>query len=36
MLQFKSFTGGPYETNSFLVQAPGGRVLFDAPEGADA
>jgi glyoxylase-like metal-dependent hydrolase (beta-lactamase superfamily II) len=35
MLQFKSFTGGPYETNSFLVQAPGGGVLFDAPEGAD-
>jgi glyoxylase-like metal-dependent hydrolase (beta-lactamase superfamily II) len=36
MLQFKSFTGGPYETNSFLVQAPGGGVLFDAPQGADA
>jgi hydroxyacylglutathione hydrolase len=36
MLQFKSFTGGPYETNCFLVEAPGGRVLFDAPEGADA
>ena len=36
MLQFKSFTGGPYETNCFLVQAPRGGVLFDAPEGADA
>ena len=35
MLQFKSFTGGPYETNCFLVDAPGGKVLFDAPEGAD-
>ena len=36
MLQFKSFTGGPYETNCFLVDAPGGKVLFDAPEGSDA
>ena len=36
MLQFKSFTGGFFETNCFLVEAPGGKVLFDAPEGADA
>jgi glyoxylase-like metal-dependent hydrolase (beta-lactamase superfamily II) len=36
MLQFKSFTGGPFETNCFLVEAPEGRILFDAPEGADA
>lgn len=35
MLRFKSFTGGPYETNCYLVDAPGGKVLFDAPEGAD-
>lgn len=35
MLQFKSFTGGAYATNCFLVDAPGGKVLFDAPEGAD-
>ena len=36
MPQFKTFTGGPYETNCFLLEAPGGGVLFDAPEGADA
>jgi glyoxylase-like metal-dependent hydrolase (beta-lactamase superfamily II) len=36
MLKFKTFTGGPFETNCFLVEAPGGNILFDAPEGADA
>jgi len=36
MLKFKTFTGGPYETNCFLVEAPGGNILFDAPEGADS
>lgn len=36
MLKFKSFTGGPYETNCFLVEGPEGGILFDAPEGADA
>jgi len=30
------FTGGPLDTNAFLVEAPGGRILFDAPQGADA
>jgi len=35
MLQFKSFTGGEYATNCFLVEAPRGRILFDAPEGVD-
>ena len=35
MLKFKTFTGGPYETNCFLVEAPRGNILFDAPEGAD-
>lgn len=35
MLRFKSFTGGPYETNCFLVEGPQGNILFDAPEGAD-
>jgi glyoxylase-like metal-dependent hydrolase (beta-lactamase superfamily II) len=35
MLKFKTFTGGAYETNCFLVEAPGGNILFDAPEGAD-
>ncbi|MBE2179900.1 MAG: MBL fold metallo-hydrolase [Chthoniobacterales bacterium] len=36
MEEFKIFTGGDYETNSFLLQAPRGGILFDAPEGADA
>jgi hydroxyacylglutathione hydrolase len=36
MLKFKTFTGGPFDTNCFLVEAPGGNILFDAPEGADA
>jgi hydroxyacylglutathione hydrolase len=36
MPKFKSFTGGPFATNCFLVDAPGGGILFDAPEGADA
>jgi glyoxylase-like metal-dependent hydrolase (beta-lactamase superfamily II) len=35
MLKFKTFTGGDYATNSFLVEAPQGKILFDAPEGAD-
>ncbi len=35
MFEFKTFTGGPYDTNCFLVEAPGGNILFDAPEGAD-
>lgn len=35
MLRFKSFTGGPYQTNCFLVHGPAGDILFDAPEGAD-
>ena len=35
MLKFKTFTGGPFETNCILVEAPGGNILFDAPEGAD-
>lgn len=34
-MRFKSFTGGPYETNCYAAEAPGGLVLFDAPEGAD-
>ncbi len=35
MHQFKTFTGGPYETNCYLLEAPGGNILFDAPAGAD-
>ena len=34
-MKFKTFTGGPYATNCFAAEAPGGLVLFDAPEGAD-
>ena len=30
----KTFTGGVYETNSFLIPCPGGNLLIDAPEGA--
>lgn len=32
---WKIFTGGPLDTNAVLVRAPGGTVLFDAPQGAD-
>lgn len=35
MKQFKKFTGGAYETNSYLLETPEGNILFDAPEGAD-
>lgn len=34
-MKFKSFTGGPYSTNSFAAETPAGLVLFDAPEGSD-
>lgn len=36
MFRFKTFTGGPFGTNCFRVEAPEGAILFDAPEGADA
>jgi len=36
MNQFKIFTGGVLDTNSFLHAAPEGNILFDAPQGADA
>lgn len=35
MNQFKMFTGGVLDTNSFLYSAPEGNILFDAPQGAD-
>jgi glyoxylase-like metal-dependent hydrolase (beta-lactamase superfamily II) len=31
---YKAFCGGIFETNSYLVEAPQGWILFDAPEGA--
>jgi hydroxyacylglutathione hydrolase len=36
MNQFKTFTGGPLDTNAFFLESPGGNILFDAPQGADA
>lgn len=30
----KMFTGGPFETNSYLISSPEGNILVDAPEGA--
>lgn len=35
MIQFKQFTGGMLETHAYLLEFPKGRVLIDAPEGAD-
>jgi hydroxyacylglutathione hydrolase len=34
MLQFQTFVGGIFDTNSYLVQAPGGNILIDAPTGS--
>lgn len=36
MKLLREFTGGPLDTNAFLVEAPEGHILFDAPQGADA
>ncbi|MGA9579668.1 MAG: MBL fold metallo-hydrolase [Terrimicrobiaceae bacterium] len=36
MNRFKTFTGGVFDTNCFYYQAPGGGILFDAPQGADS
>ncbi|MGC1480839.1 MAG: MBL fold metallo-hydrolase [Chthoniobacterales bacterium] len=35
-IRFEEFTGGPLDTNAFLIAAPGGNLLIDAPQGADA
>lgn len=35
MNRFKTFTGGVLDTNCFLHESPRGRILFDAPQGAD-
>ncbi|GAB4183048.1 MAG: MBL fold metallo-hydrolase [Terrimicrobiaceae bacterium] len=32
----RTYTGGIFDTNAFLFDFPEGRVLFDAPQGADA
>ena len=34
MLQFETFVGGVFETNCYLVQAPEGNILIDAPAGS--
>ena len=33
MIDFQSFIGGIFETNAYLVAAPKGLILFDAPAG---
>jgi hydroxyacylglutathione hydrolase len=33
-MNYQSFCGGIFETNCYLLQAPEGLILFDAPEGA--
>jgi hydroxyacylglutathione hydrolase len=33
-MKYQSFCGGIFETNCYLVEAPDGWILFDAPEGA--
>jgi glyoxylase-like metal-dependent hydrolase (beta-lactamase superfamily II) len=36
IMEYKSFCGGIFETNCYLIHAPGGAILFDAPDGACA
>lgn len=33
MLKFDTFCGGIFETNCYVVHAPQGAILFDAPDG---
>ena len=33
-MRYETFCGGIFETNCYLVEAPGGPILFDAPDGA--
>jgi hydroxyacylglutathione hydrolase len=33
-MTYESFCGGIFETNCYLVNAPDGAILFDAPDGA--
>lgn len=35
-MDYQTFCGGIFETNCFLLDAPGGSILFDAPDGACA
>lgn len=34
MITYQTFTGGIFETNCYLFDAPDGPILFDAPDGA--
>ncbi len=34
--KYETFCGGIFETNCFLLDAPAGAILFDAPDGACA
>ena len=34
MSAYQTFCGGIFETNCYLLDAPGGPILFDAPDGA--
>ena len=33
-MKYETFCGGIFETNCYLLHAPGGAILFDAPDGA--
>src|SRR5437870_3045331 len=33
-MTYETFCGGIFETNCYLVEAPEGWILFDAPDGA--
>ncbi len=35
-MNYETFCGGIFETNCYLLHAPGGAILFDAPDGACA
>ncbi len=35
-MKYETFCGGIFETNCYLLHAPGGAILFDAPDGACA
>jgi hydroxyacylglutathione hydrolase len=32
-MTYETFCGGVFETNCYLIHAPGGPILFDAPDG---
>ena len=34
MVEYKTFTGGIFETNCYALEAAEGWMLFDAPDGA--